>query len=127
MYHHRKSDASTTGGHNAHLDRGWVRLHTLMSAAIETGRLGEDFRRALDNRIALGLVGQSLNELRSPRRHRQKVAALKSTISSARYRATIGALPLSYLPLHWRIFFAAARAGHAATVLLLARIIDRLR
>jgi glycosyltransferase EpsH len=125
MYHYRKSEGSVTGGYNPRLEEGWVRLHKLMERAI--AERGDDFVRALDNRIALGLIGQSLNELRSPRRYSGKVAAIRTIISTGRYRAAIGALPSGRLPIHWRMFFGAARSGRAATVLFLARLMDGLR
>jgi glycosyltransferase EpsH len=125
MYHHRKFDASTTARHNPRLTEGWNRLHDLMMQT--TSHLGDDFARALDNRVALGLIGHGLNELYSPRERTEKIATIRRIISTDRYRTAIGRLELRRLPLHWRLFFAAARGGHAAVVLLLLRVIERMR
>jgi glycosyltransferase EpsH len=127
MYHHRKTGGSTTGGHNPRLDEGWARLHTLMEQIITGRGLGEDFAQALDNRVALGLIGRSFNELRSPRDRAAKIREIRNTISTTAYHTAIERLALRRLPPGWRLFFAAARAGNAAAVLLLAHVIDRLR
>jgi glycosyltransferase EpsH len=125
MYHHRKFDASTTGGHNPRLNEGWARLHTMMQDEIADS--GDDFARALDNRIALGLIGQGINESHSPRTRTEKIAAIRAIISTERYHAAVKGLPLSRLPLHWRIFFSAARHTRASIILSLVRLIERMR
>ncbi len=127
MYHYRTHGTSSTGGYNANLVRGWERLYSMVSDIITSGNLGDDFNAALDNRIALSLVGYGLNECRSTRNRAGKIAALKEIISTERYRRAISSLPLVHLPIHWKIFFGAAKRGNAALVLVLLRIIEKLR
>jgi hypothetical protein len=125
MYHHRKFDASSTGGHNPHLDEGWERLHDMMSR--EIAGLGDDFVLALGNRVALGLVGQGINEWYSPRPRAGKIATIRAIISSEGYRAAIRRLDLRRLPPHWQLFFASARTRQAGLILRMIERIERIR
>ncbi len=127
MYHYRTHGTSSTGGYNANLVSGWERLYRIVSDIITSGNLGDDFNAALENRIALSLIGVGLNECRSTRSRAEKIAALKEILSMESYRRAIRSLPLAHLPPHWRLFFMAAGNGNAALVLVLLRIIERLR
>jgi glycosyltransferase EpsH len=127
MYHYRKSESSLTANHNARLEEGWARLHAMIGDAIDNGGWGEDFHRALDNRVALAIISRGINELYSPRVWSEKIAEIRRFISSDEYRRAIVRLPLRRLPIHWRLFFAAARSQRAATLLWLVRAIERLR
>lgn len=127
MYHYRKSEASLTRGYNGGLNEGWERLYRLMSDLIVARNLGDDFHSALEGRVALGLIGQGLNECRSPGSAAEKRAAIGRIISTKRYRAAIDRLPFEHFPPHWRLFFRAARNGNAALLLSLLRLIGRLK
>ncbi len=107
MYHYRKSPSTFTGGFNPDLAVGWTRLHALMAALIE-GR-GHDFQKALDSRKALSLIGLGINEWRSPRSFSGHLRALRATIGGDDFRRAVRRLPLWRLPLHWAVFFGAAR------------------
>lgn len=123
MYHYRKSDKSFTGGHNNNLNGRWVNLYKMMSDIIID--LPADFQKAFNNRIALGIIGQGLNECRSSRNKKDKIGVIKQIITQKQYRAAVKDLPLRYFPLHWLIFFWAAKNGKARILYNLLQIMNR--
>lgn len=127
MYHYRKLNASFTGGYNARLNERWVNLYAAMSDVINREGLGAGFREALDSRIALGLIGQGLNECKSPAKRSEKIKAIKEIITARQYRDAVAGLPLNHFPPHWRLFFWAAKRGNATILYILLRLIGSLR
>lgn len=125
MYHYRKLSASFTGGHNAMLNERWVNLYAVMSDVIRTNDLAADFYEAFDSRIALGLIGQGLNECRSSRSPAGKIKMIRQIISTEQYRQAVTNLPLNYFPPHWRLFFGAARHRNAVLLFILLQLIRK--
>lgn len=125
LYHYRKSDKSFTGGHNPQLNERWVNLYSNMSDIIDEHNLPYDFRIALDNRIALGLIGQGINECRSSRNVHGKIDVIKQIISQKQYYTAVHNLQLKYLPPHWRIFFWAAKNRRVNILYVLLLIVNR--
>lgn len=121
----RKRNASLTTGYSKTLNEGWVKLYELMGEVIEKNNLGPEFYTALNNRIALDLIGKGLNECRSPRNRKGKIAMLKQIIDEKQYRTAIKDLPIKYFPLHWKLFFWAARERKAEIIYFLLRIINK--
>ena len=125
MYHYRKGENSFTGGYNKNLNERWRNLYTMMSEIITTYSLPPEFQEALNNRIALGLIGQGINECRSPRNMREKVTAIKQIIGQKQYRLAINDLTLKYFPPHWHLFFRAAKNSNAGILYILLLIMSR--
>lgn len=128
MYHYRKGEKkSLTGRYSPHLNEGWQNLYTIIADVITSHNLPSDFYKALNSRIVLGLIGQGLNECKSPRNRQGKIDAIKQIITQYTYTQAICDLPLRYLPLQWRIFFDAAKKGRAEILYILLLIIKKLR
>jgi glycosyltransferase EpsH len=125
MYHHRKGENSFTGGYNKNLNERWKNLYTMMSEIITTYSLPPEFKEALNNRIALGLIGQGINECRSSRNMRGKIAGIKQIITQKQYRLAINDLPLRYFPPHWYLFFRAAKSKKASILYILLLTMSR--
>jgi len=123
MYHYRKSEKSFTGGHNRYLNERWKNLYAMMSAIIDTYDLSSDFNNALNSRIALGLIGQGINECRSSQSIRKKIEIIGNIISQEQYRLAVQNLPLKYFSLHWLLFFWAAKRGNANILYILLQVI----
>jgi len=125
MYHYRKSGKSFTGGHNKNLNERWINLYSMMSDIIVKYNLPSDFHKALNNRIALGLIGQGINECKSSRNTRSKINVIKQIITQKQYYLAAQDLPLKYFPPHWRLFFWAAKNGKANLLYMLLLIMNR--
>lgn len=127
MYHHRKSRKSFTGGYNKNLNERWENLYSMMSDIIAEYDLPPDFYSALNSRIALGLIGQGLNECKSSQNIRGKINKIKQIITQKQYRLAVQDLPLKYFPLHWRLFFWAAKNGKANILYILLLLLMMVR
>lgn len=125
MYHYRKSGKSFTGGHNNKLNERWIILYSMISDIIEKHNLPPDFNKALNSRIALGLIGQGINECKSSRNIQSRINVIKQIISQEQYRLAVEGLPLKHLPLHWHLFFWAAKNGKVNILYMLLLIINR--
>jgi len=127
MYHYRKSRKSFTGGYNKNLNERWLNLYTIISDIFVTNNLPHDFHKALENRIALGVIGQGINECKSSRNTQDKISVIKQIITQKQYRLAIHNLPLKYFPPHWHFFFWAAKNGKARILYFLLLAINMNR
>jgi glycosyltransferase EpsH len=127
LYHYRKDEKSFTGGYNPHLNERWANLYTMMSDIIIRYNLPPDFHQALNNRIALGLIGQGLNECKSLRNRGEIIHSLKLIIAQKQYYSAIQSLSLKCFPSHWRLFFWAAKNKRVNVLYILLIIISHIR
>lgn len=125
MYHYRKNGKSFTGSYNKHLNERWINLYAMMSEIIVTRDLSPDFHKALNNRIALGLIGQGLNECKSSRNTWGKINVIKQIITQRQYSMAIKDLPLNYFPYHWRLFFWTAKNRKVSILYILLFIMSK--
>ena len=109
MYYYRKSNNSMTGGYNKYLNERWTNLYQKMQDVITKYDLSSDYQIALNNRIALGLIGQGINECRSSHSTSDKIKTLKRIIIEKQYYLAVSAMPLKYFSIHWYFFFWAAK------------------
>ena len=62
LYHYRRDGSSSvTSGYNPRLYDQWQTLYDRMEAIIRSNQLGSEYEAALNNRIALGILGLGLN------------------------------------------------------------------
>lgn len=128
LYHYRKTNsASLTSVYNAKLFPRWQHLFDLMAAYIAENDLPEDYTEALNNRIALSLIGLGLNVAAAELPFRQKVAEISKILHTKRYSEAYKQLEYQYFPIHWKAFFICARLKWSLAVLLLCHAMDKLR
>ena len=97
-----------------------------MQQYIGENDLSEEYEDALSNRIALSILGLGLNILSSDFSAKKKKKLIKEIITSERYKEAYKKLEFKYFPLHWKIFYAFAKAGNATGVYSLLKIIRRI-
>jgi glycosyltransferase EpsH len=125
-YHYRKTNAgSITTRYREALPRQWRRLFGLMREHLDSLQATPDFHQALDNRIALSLIGLGLNECANPNGHWARIQALKTILNTPEYRNALRQLPLRHFPIHWYVFFGLAKLGCASGVYSLCLIIQK--
>lgn len=128
FYHYRRDNiSSVTTLYKTHLYEQWGYLFNLIKKYIEDHNLNETYLQALNNRIALSIIGLGLNELKNKEDEFKKIKRIKSIVSSKRYRDAYKTLKLKYFPIHWKIFFAFAKMNNAVGVYLLLNAIKILR
>ena len=122
--HYRKyNDFSLTKGYKPNLYLQWQSLFDLIEEHITLKQLPEQFRTAIQNRIALSIIGLGLNQCASGEGLISDAKALKRIIRSPRYKKAYAQLEMRYFQLHWRIFFESAKHGLSFLLAILLRAI----
>ena len=118
--HYRKdNETSLTRSYKSKLFSQWSELYTRIEKCIDENDLGEDFRKALNNRICLSMIGLGLNELCNKASHLQRIKNLKAVLSSERYVKAYKDLDFSYFPIHWKLFFKFCKKRSTLLVYIL--------
>lgn len=112
FYHYRRNNEnSITSKHNENLYEQWQHLFERMSKYIKEKQLSSDYIDALDNRIALSILGLGLNILAEDVGIIHKLKRIKNIIKQERYVLAYRKLELKYFPLHWKVFYFCAKHG----------------
>jgi glycosyltransferase EpsH len=129
LYHYRRTSNETiTRRYRPDLERQWRRAFDRWAAFTVDRRRGPDFREALDNRIALSLIGLGLNEAHrdNPKPLRQRISSLRGYLKSDTYAGPLRHLRIRSLGVKWRPFFLLCRYRLAALAYLQLVIIRQL-
>ena len=128
LYHYRKDNGSSfTKQYRPKLYEQWNYLFDLMQQHIVENRLGKVYKQALNNRVAMSIIGLGFNELNSKDSIYVKIKRIKSIIASEHYRNAYKMFELKYLPFHWKVFFLFAKMNQATAIYTLLQIIGILR
>lgn len=125
-HYRRDNGTSLTKTYKRELKIQWDRLHGYMRDYIVDNHLGSDYVQALDNRIALSIIGLGMNIVRSGS-DVHKISEVRKIISSEEYRNASKKLSLQYFPLHWKLFFWCAKYRLSAATYLLLWCIRKLK
>lgn len=118
--HYRKdNETSLTRSYKSKLFSQWTELYSRIRKCIDENNLGEDFYKALDNRICLSMIGLGLNELCNKASHLQRIKNLKTILSSQQYIKAYKNLDFEYFPIHWKMFFTFCKKKNALFVYIL--------
>lgn len=125
--HYRKTNqGSLTKTYNEKLFERWQRLFDYMRQYIQENNLPVVYGMALDNRIALSLLGLGLNIVGSNYGMKKKITLLRDILTNDRYEVAYKKLDFSFFPIHWRVFFTCAKHRLAYVVYLLLQIIREI-
>ena len=125
LYHYRKGDSYTTA-YKADLSQKWEELYKEIEKQITDGKHAEIYREALNNRIALGIIGLGLNEMFAKRSFAAKRERIRTLINRDIYIRSIENLPLKYFPIHWKLFFFAVKQRYAWIATLMLATIKKI-
>jgi glycosyltransferase EpsH len=109
LYHYRKDMLSYSNRHRDYLSAAFDNLYDNMEERINKYHMGADARKALQNRIALSVLGLGIIAMRSGGTWKQKYKSLHQLLRRERQRQALSQLTLQYFPLHWRLFYFAAK------------------
>lgn len=123
LSHYRKNTGMTSK-YRPQLTSQWKTLFSDMQTYIEANGNDSDFKKTLDNRISLSVIGLGLNALALPKR--EALSEIRNVLSDPEYCAAIKMLPMRYFPLHWWVFFACCRLKFSAGVFLLLKCMERM-
>ena len=124
LYHYRKENTSSvTSGYRKDLFEKWQHLFDIMQEYINENNFPSDYETALNNRIALSIVGLGLNIMSCDCRATEKIKMIKEIIKSERYKKAYKDLCFSFFPFHWRTFYSFANGVYI--LLYLMRLLMR--
>ena len=125
--HYRKTNTtSLTKTYKEKLYAQWQNLFDRMAAYIAEHSLPQEYTDALDNRIALSILGLGLNVMGAEVSGKQKRRIIKEIITQPRYRRAYKKLTFRYFPIHWKAFYGCAKIGWAGGVYGLLAVIQRM-
>lgn len=127
--HYRKTNAtSITSGYKKDLVSKWGNLYSLIKAHLDENKASEEFYKALNNRIALGLIGLGLNIVQGTNlSYIESIKELRMILSMDQYKKALKDLPMEYFPVHWKLFFDCARKEAVIPMYVLLKIMNYLR
>lgn len=124
LNHYRKTNqGSLTKIYSEKLFERWQRLFDYMRQYIQENNLPAEYDMALDNRIALSLLGLGLNIVGADRSMMWKVKKISDILMQARYREAYKNLDFQYFPIHWKLFYWFARMRFSFGVFALLTVI----
>lgn len=127
FYHYRKTAAGAlTKRYKPNLVGQWEELFDRMEDAARSSGGGAEAERALQRRRALSVIFLGLNMLDAPAPPRMQRRALRELLARDWCRRALSELPLRPLPIHWKLFFMAAKTRFTPGLYLLLRTIKRL-
>ena len=110
FYHYRKNDGSLTATFRPRLQEQWGRLYDIMESIIEEKELGDRYKKAHSNYIALNIIGAGSNELSNKEGgFLNKKRRIKAYLKNERVHRALVALESNKMPFKWRIFMFFAR------------------
>ena len=80
-------------------------------------------RMALNNRIALGVLGLMINEYCFPNSLKRMKAVLRDPI----YKESLESLDTNYMPAHWKFFYYCAKKQWSCPIELMIWLIQKIR
>lgn len=118
LYHYRKSNTSSvTSAYRKDLFSLWQNLYRKMEQYIQKGEFPEIYYEALQNRIALGVLGMTLNLSSSQKSFVEKRKELRIILKNEKYQRALRALDISQMPEKWKLFYGCAQYGNASALL----------
>lgn len=129
FYHYRKTNGeSFTTLHNPHLYERWQNLYDIMQNLIVENELSTIYEVALNNRIALSMLGLGLNEIAEKNKTIfEKAMRLKQILRSDRYEAAYSELEFRYFPFKWKTLFYLCKFRMTIPLVVMLELIDFLR
>lgn len=126
-YYRRDNQSSVTTQNKPQLYEQWNYLFDLIERYIQEKRLGLDYIKSLNNRIALSIIGLGFNELNSEGSHSNKIKRIKRIIGSDRYKKAYKMLETKYFPIHWKVFFTFAKMNSASLIYIILVLMKKVR
>ncbi len=128
FYHYRRTvSSSVTSTYKKDLISKRLTLFSLIEKILTEKNESEDFYEALQNRIALSIIGDGLNEISAPASPKEIKKNLKDILCNKTYSKALKQLSIKEMPLHWKAFFICAKMKFAGGVYLLLRYMEKAR
>jgi len=128
FYHYRKNDSSLTSKYRPKLPDQWELLFNMMQNKIDECHFGLDYQEALNNRIALSVLGIGMNKLSDSNVSFFHFASfIKKYINTEKYRASVTTMKLRNLPIAWKLLMFCCKYRFPFFVALILELVKLLK
>lgn len=119
--HYRKQDTETlVRSYKPSLFQQWTELQQRLKQVCQKN---DYLAQSYSNRIALSLIGLGINVMKSPDSYLSKYKEINTIISLPRFKQALANIEISYMPIHWKVFFLCARYRWTHCLMLLLYVI----
>ena len=127
LYHYiKQTDGTISSTYRPRLQEQYIELFKEFNIAKETLKVDNLCVQALNNRIALTIIGIGLNELANPNK-KERIKKIRHYIRSDFYKNGYQKAQKKYLPFIWKIFVFCAGHGWAFPVFMMLQGIRFLK
>ena len=125
FYHYRKiiANGSLTQKKDSKIFDKTKMFYNILSEKIKEKHFPEEYNKALDNRLVLSLIENSITLINS---RNEVYKNLKNILNDVDYKKAISNLELKYFPIHWKAFFFFAKIRFVFGVYFLANLMVKL-
>lgn len=128
LYNYRKNNiASITSKYNKKLYEKWNILYTIIEQKIINQSNALIYNEALQNRIAIGILGLGLNETHSDKTISQKAKMICEILKDSRYAQALEQLDTSNMPFHWKVFYSFCKLNASYFIVIMLECIEYFR
>lgn len=130
LYHYwRGNDKSLTSKYNPDLKSQWKYLFKYIRSFINENDLGEKFHKALNNRIAMAVLGLGLNECSKTNNLslNKKIKNIKEILKDSLIESSYMNFEIYRFPIHWRLFYTFNKNKMAFPSFCMLNAIEFLR
>lgn len=128
LYNYRKTNIeSTTRKYRTRMVAQWQYLYQHFERYIQENGLGQEYKIALNNRIALGMLGIGLNELESDKSFWKQAKYLRKVLKHPKWENAFKQLDFKYFPMKWKVFYSLCKYKQTELLLILLKIIRKLK
>lgn len=128
FYHYRYTAGSLTLQYRRCFSEQWKKLFSYMQNKIDEDHLSADFQEALNNRIALSVLGIGMNELDNPNGNFFQFSRyMKQYISSSDYLTAIKTMKFKKLPLPWKVLMLCCKCRFGFGTALILKAIRMIK
>lgn len=129
FYHYRKTNEQSL---THHYDRNLVnkrkKYYEIIEKHLKQSNLDKTYDEALSNRVALSFIGIGLALIEDKQISVwNKYKEIKRIFEINQYKKAFKQLELSYLPIHWKLFFGFAKKNLKLFVMILLYVMNCLR
>lgn len=127
-YHYlRTNDGSLTTKYNPNLFARWQNLFSYMENYIQEHNKGAIYVQALQNRIAISVLGAGINQAHSNDGVFEGGRHLKIMLETQRYRSALAQLNTSVMPFPWKVFFFLSKHKMTTSLFAMLKTIEYIR
>lgn len=125
-YHYRKREGSLVKSYKPNFVEQWGTLFSVMQAYISENKLGQPYKEALNNRIALSITAISLNKMCDTNSSAlDKIRYIRKYLDGACYKKAIHNMDMTHLPSIWKVLLTCCKMRLASVVYIGMLVVSR--